>query len=172
MDTKLSSLIVLVTLLTLSTITNGAIPVRQAGSEKQNHYIESGVFVGGHDHGFLSLLNVRHNLKNEMERLVFDVGQKTTTDAMERPGFFHIALQKQPNRIVLDLENVIYSKVTAEQILGLLKKSPYVTHVNLYQDSIHKNLTLEILLKKAVQMEVFELVTPGKPGRIVMDIKG
>src|ERR1700691_5968970 len=110
MDKRFSSLILF---LVFSTQVQGAIPVRQAGSEKQNHYIESGVFVGGHDHGFLSLLDVRHNLKNDLERLVFDVGQKASSDAMERPGFFHIALQRQPTRIVIDLENVIYAKVSS-----------------------------------------------------------
>src|SRR5580698_8509539 len=92
-----------------------AIPVRQAGPEKRDRYLDSGVFVGGHDQGPMNLLNIRHSLQSvqKMERLVFDVGgdggqaHRSDEGAMStgRPGFFHISIQKAPRRIVVDLEN-------------------------------------------------------------------
>lgn len=162
----------LVTLSILCSISAAAaIPVHQASGQKQNQYIDSGVFVGGHDHGPLTLLNVRHSLKGKIERLVFDLGQQPSNmDGVERPGFFHISIQTKPQRIVIDLENVTNSKVTAQQISRLFSKSPYLSKVSLFEDSFHQNMTLELPLKIAAQMEAFELVTAGKPGRIVVDI--
>ena len=147
-----------------------AIPVHQANGEKQNQYIDNGVFVGGRDHGPLTLLNVRHSLKGKIERLVFDLGQKGVVGGVERPGFFHISIQTKPQRIVIDLENVTNTKVTAQQISHLFSKSPYLSKISLFEDSFHQNMTIELPLKSPAQMEVFELVTAGKPGRIVLDI--
>lgn len=147
-----------------------AIPVHQASGQKQNQYIDSGVFVGGHDHGPLTLLNVRHSLKGKIERLVFDLGGQTADDGVERPGFFHITIQSKPQRIVVDLENVTNSKVTAQQISRLFSKSPYLSKISIFEDPFHQDMTIELPLKVAAQMEAFELVTAGKPGRIVVDI--
>jgi len=153
-----------------STYSMAAIPVHQAHSEKQNLYIDSGVFVGGRDHGPLTLLNVRHSIKGKIERLVFDLGQKAPADGVERPGFFHISIQSQPQRIVMEFENVTEAKVTTGQIEKLFLKSPYLSKVALLQDFFHKDLTLEFPLRGPAQIEVFELVSTGKPGRIVVDV--
>jgi hypothetical protein len=158
-------------ILLISALAQAAVPIRQANGEKQNRYIEAGVFVGGHDHGPLSLIDVRHSLQANMERLVFDVGQNVNDDSVERPGFFHIAIQDRPNRIVVDLENITKVKINAQQIASLFKKSPFFSKVSIYEDPFHQSLTLEFPLKVRAEMEVFELVTPGKPGRIVMDIR-
>ncbi|CAM6001616.1 unnamed protein product [Sphagnum balticum] len=112
MENRLSSLILT---LGFAALSFGAIPVRQAANEKQNHYLDSGVFVGGADHGAVSLLNVRHNLK-DVERIVLDTGPKVEDPNIDRPTFFHAAIQESPRRIVVDLENVTDSKVTADQI--------------------------------------------------------
>jgi hypothetical protein len=148
-----------------------AVPVNQAGTEKQNKYISDGVFVGGRDHGLLTLFNVRHSLTPKFERLVFDLGDKGKTDGVERPGFFHISVQYSLKRIVIDLENVAESEVNSEQVAKLFKNSTTFSKVSMVSDSLHKNLTIELPLKKKSEVEVFELVTPGKPGRIVMDTR-
>ena len=42
----------------------------------------------------------------------------------------------------------------------------------MYYDEINRNLTIEMTLRKKAQVEVFELVSAGKAGRIVIDVKG
>src|SRR4051794_11573402 len=75
-----------------------SIPVQQAASEKTNHYIETGVVVGGYDQGPVTLANVRHSysLKDKMERVVLDLegAGGDGKNRLQRPGFFHFALQK------------------------------------------------------------------------------
>jgi hypothetical protein len=167
---RLCSLTLMTLVLLVGAHSSGAIPVRQAANEKQERYVPLGVFVGGQDHGPLVLFNVRHSLTSKFERLVFDVGQKKSS-GIERPGFFHISIQESPKRVVVDLENVTQTNVDARQIAKLFSKSPFFSKVSIYEDGTHKNLTLELPLKVKAQMEVFELVTPGKPGRIVMDVR-
>jgi hypothetical protein len=151
-----------------------AIPVRQAGAEKHDRYLDAGVFVGGHDQGPMNLLNVRHSIQGaeKMERLVFDMGQDSNDSISGRPGFFHISVQKNPRRVVIDFEDLSHSRVTAEQMSKLLEKSPHFSKVRFYADSKYRNLTIEMPLKEPAKIEVFELVGQGKPGRIVLDVKG
>jgi hypothetical protein len=149
----------------------GAIPVQHATSEKKNRYMELGVFVGGHSQPKLILLNVRHNLEaNGQERLVLDMGGDDDAP-VDRPGFFHVSIQKTPRRVVIDLENTEKFRVTAQQVTRLLSKSPFFTRAEFYADHQSKNLTIELPLKTRAQIEVFELVSIGKPGRIVIDVK-
>ena len=163
-----------------------AIPVRQAGSEKLSRYLDAGVFIGGHEQGPINLLNVRynisawlsagsgagHNAGDKVERLVFDVGGDKPEQSSGRPGFFHITVQKSPRRVVVDLEDIAQTRVTAEQLTKLIEKSPHLSKVKFYYDSRFKNLTIEMPLKVAAKIEVFELASVGKPGRIVLDLKG
>jgi hypothetical protein len=158
-------------LFAISTALLAAVPVHQAGTEKQDKYVSDGVLVGGRDHGLLTLFNVRHSITPKFERLVFDLGDRTKDGGVERPGFFHVSIQYALKRIIIDLENVSESAVTSEQIATLFKKSNTFSKVSMVSDSLHKNLTIELPLKKKSEVEVFELVTPGKPGRIVMDTR-
>ena len=149
-----------------------AIPVQHATTEKKNRYMELGVFVGGHSQPKLILLNVRHSLTgNGQERIVLDMGEGLEERPVDRPGFFHISIQKNPRRVVIDLENTEKAKVTAQQVTRLLKKSPYFSKADFYSDHRSKNLTIELSLKNRAQIEVFELVSIGKSGRIVIDAK-
>ena len=149
-----------------------AVPVRQAAGEKKNVYLESGVFVGGRDRGPLTLENVRHSVQTStgLERVVFDVAS-AASDSVGRPGFFHIAIQKKPRRVVIDLQDVNGAKLNAPQVTRVLQSSPYFSKAVYYFDRAHQALTIELPLKTDAEIEVFELASSDKPGRIVMDIR-
>jgi hypothetical protein len=116
------------------------------------------------------LLNIRHNIQSSgLERFVFDVGSDKPENSAGRPGFFHITIQKSPRRVVVDLEDIDQTKFGAEQFSHLIEKSPHFSKVSFYYDAKFKNLTIEMPLKEPAKIEVFELVTVGKPGRIVLD---
>jgi hypothetical protein len=149
-----------------------AIPVQHATTEKKNRYMELGVFVGGHSQQRLTLLNFRHSLsEGSQERLVLDMGDGAEGRPVDRAGFFHVSIQKSPRRVVIDLENTEKSNVTAQQVTRALRKSPYFAKAEFFFDHRSKNLTIELPLKSRAQIEVFELVSIGKPGRIVIDAK-
>ena len=153
-----------------------AIPIQQSAFEKKNHYVDSGVIIGGFDRGIQELLNVRGHFDKDsrVERLVLDMAPPAKGSgrvlATERPGFFHVSVQKDKKRILVDLQNVL-DKTSEEKIKRAIKNSPYISDAKIYQDSITKNLTLELSTKQAVRVEVFELAGVGQPGRLVIDVK-
>ncbi len=149
------------------------VPVQQVGSDKKSRFLETGVFVGGYSQSELALLDIRHSMSKpaKIERIVLDIGDIKTGKPVDRPGFFHVAIQKNPKRIVVDLENVEEAKITSQAFTQLLKKSPYFSKVNYFFDTRSKNLTIEISVKAPVEVEVFELVNEKMPGRIVVDAK-
>ncbi|MDZ4678004.1 MAG: hypothetical protein SGI74_10925 [Oligoflexia bacterium] len=153
---------------------DAAIPVQQVTAEKREKYMDNGVFVGGHDQGDVALLNIRQSFDKVtgLERLVLDIAHKDGGKLALRPGFFHVAVQGNQRRVVIDLENVIPSKINNPILKQLLSKSKFFSTGTMYYDESNKNLTIEMLLKSKAQVEVFELVSTDKPGRIVVDVKG
>src|SRR5947208_630414 len=115
---------IILAVLLIGTFAAAAIPVQQASTEKKERYLDSGVFVGGFDQGVLTLLNVRHSFQKNIERIVFDLGRDDKR-SVERPGFFHIAIQKKPSRVIIDLQNVSKSKVSESQITQILRKAHF-----------------------------------------------
>ena len=78
-----------------------SIPIQQSAFEKKNRYIDKGVFIGGYDRGIQELLGVRESFdKNSLiERLVLDIAPKAKILGTERPGFFHVSIQKNQKSI-------------------------------------------------------------------------
>ena len=149
-----------------------SIPIEQAASEKKDHYLTSGVFVGGFEQGPATLVNVRHSFAaaGHLERIVFDVSHNTDSKDVNRPGFFHVAIKS--NRVVIDLEDLTESKVTEKQVTQLLSKSHFFSSASFFRDTKNGNLTISMPLKAKVKIEIFELASTDKPGRIVIDAKG
>ena len=129
--------------------------------------------MGGYGEGDVTLVNVRHSFEKstKVERLVLDLSRGTSGKGVERPGFFHIAIQKNPPRVVIDLQNVTRSKVNEQQVTTVLRKAHFFSKALFYEDQRSKDLTIELPMKSRAKIEVFELVVPGKPGRIVLDTK-
>lgn len=152
--------------------TFAAIPIQQSAFEKKNKYTERGVFIGGYDRGLQFLLGMRKNFDKEskVERVVLEMAPQGRLKT-ERPGFFHISVQKNPQRIIVDLQNVSSSKVDEDKLKKLFKTSEYLGELKIYDDHFTKNLTLEIPLKSQAKVEVFELAGVGQPGRLVIDVK-
>ncbi len=172
--TKLTALIISISTL-ISLGAQAAIPIQQAGNEKKERYLGAGVFVGGFEQGPMTLVNVRHSFAapTRLERLVFDIAPGPNANGANRPGFFHISIQQSKglNRIVVDLSDVQKTDVTEKQVSALLSRSHYFSGATFYKDEKNKSLTVEMSLKAKVKVEVFELSSPDKPGRIVIDAK-
>lgn len=149
-----------------------AIPVQQATTEKKEKYLENGVFVGGYHQPALTLLGIRHSYRVDLglERFVVDVVNEGDSPA-KRPGFFHISIQNEKKRVLIDLQNIRELKMSETQFSKLLQKSKFFSKAAFYFDKRTHDLTIEMFLKDRTSIEVFELTSPGKPGRIVLDAK-
>ena len=151
-----------------------AVPVTKATTEKTGQYVAAGVIVGGQHQADLSLLSVRKSFdkKNSTERIVLDIVASDGKTPVLRPGFFHLAIQQQPARIVIDLENTTRSIVSASDLAKVFSNSHFFQRPALITSSNDKTVTLELALKVPVKLDVFELSATDKPARIVVDAIG
>ncbi len=149
-----------------------ATPYKKTLNQKKNSYMSDGVFVGGKSGQGSALLGVRrtHSKKAQIERVILDLGDKDERSSREMP-FYQVSVDSGSKRIVLDLAQLKFSRVTEAQLKTLFSKSPYVQSVALSFDPEDKGATMVLDLKRPVRLEVFQLLDKKKPARVVMDLK-
>lgn len=149
-----------------------ASPYKQSLTTKKNQYADDGVFIGGKAGSGTSLLNVRriYSPKAKIERVTVELGDKEIKPAGKDIGYFQVSLDAKENRVVVDLSQLKYSRVTESAVQNLFKKSPYVSSVTLTLDPEDKAASMVLNLKRPMKMEVFQQLQDGKPGKIVMDL--
>jgi hypothetical protein len=150
-----------------------AIPYKQAGPNKKNVYIDHGVFTGGALKETASFLGIRRFLAKEtgIDRWILDLGDIHGEPLKDRPAYFHIAVDRDQKRIVIDLQNVARSKLDREQLASIMARSPYVRDVQLRVDGAKRVTHLTINMKQAVEVEAFELPVRERGGRIALDVR-
>jgi len=148
-----------------------AVPIHRAGTEKTENYVSDGVIVGGQHQDGLALRTVRESFtkQSSVERVVLDVSSSGGKTNPTRPGFFHLAIQTTPLRIVIDLEDTNTSMISAQDLTRVFKHSHYFQKPVLITSQEDKTVTLELTLKQPLKFEVFELGSSDKPARIVID---
>lgn len=145
---------------------------KHAGTAKKNAYLSDGVFVGGKARNGSSLLAVRKafSAKAQLERVIVDLGDKEAKPSGKEMSFFQVSLDSSKSRIVLDLAQLKLSKVSETQLKRIFAKSQYIKSVELTLDPEDKAATMVLNLNRPVRLEVFQLLTSGKPSRVVMDL--
>lgn len=164
---------VLIWLLLGGFLCHGAIPPKQAVDKKLNQYMSNGVVFGGESGAAFSLLNIRRDFSVglQTERLIFDFGDKDGKPLMGRVGFFHVAIDAQKKRIIIDLDQVQKSKLDQQKLLEIIKKSPFIksAHMTFDPQDLSTNLTLN--MKGPIEVEVFEMPSQKQASRLVLDLK-
>lgn len=149
-----------------------ASPYKRTLTEKKNLYLKDGVFIGGKANEGTSLLGVRRAFsdKSKLERVIIDMGDHQAKPAKRELGYFQVSMDSKNNRVVLDMAQLKFSKVNEQALKNLFRKSPYVSSASLTLDPEDKAATMVLQLKRPMRLEVFQLVDPKKPGRVVMDL--
>ena len=165
-------LLVLTALLSLGTQAFGASPFKRSLTQKNNSYLQDGVFIGGTAGNGASLLGVRRSFsaKAAIERVIVDLGDGEGKPAGKRISYFQASVDAENNRVVLDLAQLKLSLVSEQKLKEIFKKSPFVASVELTLDPEDKAATMVLNLRRPMRLEVFELLNSKKPGRVVMDL--
>lgn len=150
----------------------GATAFRKALDTKKNIYIDAGTVIGGEAGKSFSLIKVRSqaNLKKKLERVVINLGDEQGRLLKGRVSFFQVNLDPKQSRLVVNLSQVVTSKVSQEELTSAFKRSPFVKEASLVLDPIGSSTSLVLDLKRRVKAEVFEMDRKGSPGRIVVDL--
>jgi hypothetical protein len=146
---------------------------KKALSTKKDQYLTSGVVIGGQAGAGFTLLNVRRESSNKlaMERIIFDIGDRDGQPLLNRLGYYHISVEKNPSRIIVDLSQVAKSKVSEMDLARLFSKSPFVQKVEMSMEPEDNSAKIVLLTKEPVAAEIFEMQSAKKASRIVIDLK-
>lgn len=132
--------------------------IRRVSSHKRSIYLDSGIFHNGGPKRNSKLKAIRHNFSKKVgyERLVFDF----TTDKLPR---IYGYIDGKNKKLYLDLFTT-----DLPDALNSFGDSRFVNSVNFFPIQ-NDTLSVEVLFKKNVTLDVFFLEGPG---RLVVDIKG
>lgn len=147
---------------------------KKALSTKTNDYVGQGVVIGGQAGPGFTLLNVRRqNTKNlALERVILDIGDKEGKPMLNRLGYFHVAVEKEPSRVIIDLSQVLRSRVSEIELGRLFLKSPFIRKAEMSMEAGDNTAKIVLSTKVPVIAEIFQMPSADKkPGRIVIDIK-
>lgn len=144
-----------------------------APKSKNHHYIEYGTISGGEAGILHTLLDIRRIQapKDKIERLLLDLGDAQGQPLKNRVSYFQVSLEKNNPRVVIDLSQMNASGVDQKKISQIFKSSTFVKTAKINFDPIDTTITIQLELKKNVQLEAFQLTDKTKAGRIVIDLK-
>jgi hypothetical protein len=140
---------------------------------KRNEYLRDGVFIGGQAGTGASLLGLRRTYSGRLqtERVIIDLGDKEAKPSGTQVGYFQVSMDARNQRVILDLAQLMISKINERQIQETFQKSPYVKSAELTLDPEDHAATLVLNLKGPMKLEVFQIRKAKKPGRVVLDLK-
>lgn len=167
--------ILAVLLLVLSTgMAQAASLYKRAPDERRQAFITEGAFYGGMAQKPSSLLNLRrkYSATTDLERLIVDIGDDQLKPRRDAIGSYHVAIERDPSRLVLDLSYIHKSALTEGQMQNIFKSSPFIKEVKAVMDPEDHSLSLVLTLKKHVALEVYEMAKGSQPSRLVIDLKG
>lgn len=150
-----------------------ASPYKKSLSLKRNEYILDGVFIGGKAGTGTSLLGLRRTYSSKMqtERVIIDLGNKDAKPSGIQVGYFQVSMDGPNQRVILDLAQLMISKINERQIQETFQKSPFVKSAELTLDPEDHAGTLILNMKQPMKLEVFQIRKADKPARVVMDLK-
>lgn len=156
----------------ISSCAFAASPYKQSLTQKSNKYASQGVFMGGQSGQAQALLRVRRasSTKVGLERVILDLGDqagKVTSDT----GFFQVAVDARNNRVVIELSQMLSSRVTEAELRRIFKSSSMVRSVDFTLDPQDSTGTIVLNLKRPVVAEAFRLTEPKKHSRLVVDLQ-
>lgn len=171
---RMISWLVALVFMIMSVWSHAAIDRSYASLSKKHRYIEDGSVTGGESgNATYSLLDVRRffSAKDKIERIFLDLGDERGQPLINKVSYFHASIEKKNPRVVIDLSQMTSSGVNAEKIAKVFKSSPYVRQAKINFDPVDNSITIQLILKKNMQMEVFKLPGREKASRVVVDLK-
>jgi hypothetical protein len=152
----------------------GAVERISAGLKKSNQYIKYGTITGGQAGSrAYTLLDLRrvYAPKDKVERLILDLGNEKGKPLVNQISYFHISVEKNAPRVLIELPQMLGSNVDQKKIQQILKKSPYVKSSKIFFDPVDTTVSIQLNLKKNISVEAFKLPSADRASRIIVDLK-
>lgn len=149
---------------------SAAIPSGAAKPKPAKIMSGAGAVAGGLAGTGFSITNLTLAKTAGKERIVIDIGDMAGSPVRGYPGYYHVEMQENPRRLIIDFAQTPNAMIDEKAINGKLKDSSLVASSTLLLDPTDQTMSLILDLKKKAKAQVFQV--PGKKGtgRVVVDL--
>lgn len=147
----------------------GAIPKKSLELQKLSG---NGVIVGGDSRAYLSLLNLRaqSSVRQGVDRIVFDFGDKEFSGLSGAPGSYHIEYRKDQNQLIITFHQALHWKFENYEVKDKLKKAQFIQSSQFEFDRLGQASVLTLDLKAPVEVRVREIPGEKMAARLMIDL--
>lgn len=131
---------------------------------------DTGATFGGLAGSGFTLLDLRRTADKKIERLVFDIGDKSGAMMRGWPGYYHAELKNNPQRLVIDFAQMPNSNLNQALLSARLKNSIAVTRSVLSLEPVDNSLNLTMDLKKNTKVRVYQVMGKTTTSKVVVDL--
>ncbi len=141
---------------------------------KLDAFAGTGIFQGGESGRAYSLLDIkRQPSKNKgaaVERFSLLYGDEVGRRILGKTGYFHISLEKNPDRLVIDLSQVQKTAIDEKQLAAIFKNSELISGTQMTMDPEDLSTNITLYLRDQVRARVKTNTDSKKPGQVYVDI--
>ena len=118
-----------------------------------------------------SLRGAKLSQLGQAERLQLEIGTIRGEALKGYPGYFHVEMQKRPNRLVIDLSQTPKTFIDPARLEASLRASRFIAKSNLLVDPMDHSMSLILDLKKEATAKVYQVKGQKGTSQIVVDIQ-
>ncbi|OQW47291.1 MAG: hypothetical protein A4S09_15975 [Proteobacteria bacterium SG_bin7] len=141
---------------------------------KLDVFAGTGIFQGGESGRAYSLLDIKRtqpkNNSPDHEHFSIFYGDEIGRKILGKTGYFHIILEKNPDRLVIDLSQVQKTAVDEKQLAAIFRNSELVSKTEMTMDPEDLSTNITLYLKQPVKARVKSNTDGKKPGQLVIDM--
>jgi hypothetical protein len=131
--------------------------------------ISAGVLTGGMAQDAFTLTKItRQPSRNGAERWTLTYGDREGRPVPSGPGFFHVAVDRNGRRVVIDLAQVHRTAVDGAQLEKMARGSALVATTDMIMDPQDRSTNITMNMKSAVAVRVASDRSAG--GQLVLEI--
>jgi len=132
--------------------------------------MQTGVVVGGQSGAEFSLLGVQTESLNQAgERIALSYGDRYGNSLKNEPGFYHVSLDRNARRLVIDLAQVSKTTVDPMKLARIMAASQFVSSSEMTMDPSDGSTNITLVLKEPVRFKI--TVESSGSARVLIDLE-
>lgn len=138
----------------------GMVTPKSIKDYRTKDYLTEGAFIGGESGKGFTLLNVKRQAtrSGKLERIIFEIGDHEGRElsGKEPPGFFHVQIQKNPARVIVDFSQMQKSSVDNLRLQEIFRQSNLIKDSTIVMDPTDGSTNISFALNQPVKVLTFQ----------------
>lgn len=162
---------IILVVLTSTGLWSGAAPNPKKVQQVKEQFISEGSLSGGQASRGSTLMDIRRTLSQnkKAERLVIALGD-INGNRSSQTTYFHVQLDKNSKRLILDLAQTPNSLVDAKKLAQSIANSPFITKSDMTVDPEDRSLNMTFALRENVKMRAYAAKAKDGQALVVVDL--